>query len=221
MGKRSSGFNSPFAKLKLPEKPAVPVPVAPPPPVEPPPSPADEDLFDEAMRTVAPLAKDPRGRLGPLGASLAIGRPARRSRAADEAEAYAELADLVDGAGAFDVAATDEYIEGTAPGLDRRIVRKLRRGEYAVQSHIDLHGLVQKDARAEVEAFLDEARTRGDRCVLIVHGRGLHSPDSVPVLKERMKVWLTRGRMARGVLAFATARPADGGAGAIYVLLRR
>lgn len=181
----------------------------------------DESLFDDAMRAVAPLPKDPRGRLGPLGASLAIGRPARRARADDEAEAYAELADLVDGTGTFDVASTDEYVEGVAEGIDRSLVKNLRDGEYAIQAHIDLHGFVQTEARIQVEAFLDESRLRGLRCVLIVHGRGLHSKENVPVLKERVAVWLSRGRIARGVLAFVSARPTDGGTGAVYVLLRR
>lgn len=217
--KRPSGFNTPFADLKLP-----PPPPAPPPPQVVRPQPvgiADEALFDDAMRAVAPLDKDPRGRLGSLGASLESGRPARRARADDEAEAYAELADLVDGEGTFDIASTDEYIEGLADGIDRRLVKNLRRGEYAIQAHIDLHGLVQAEARVEVEAFLDESRTRGLRCVLIVHGRGLHSKENVPVLKERVRHWLSRGRIARGVLAFASARPTDGGTGAVYVLLRR
>ncbi len=223
MAKRrgDGGFHSPFSNLKLPDPPKV----APPPPprreTTPPPDVPDEWLFDDAMRTVAPLALDPRGRRGPLGARLDIGRAPRRSRAEDEAEAYAELADLVDGDGVFDIASTDEYIEGSAPGIDRRLVRKLRRGDYAIQSHLDLHGLVQKEAHAEVDAYLDDARKKGHRCVLIVHGRGLHSKDSVPVLKERLRVWLTRGRISRGVLAFATAKPADGGAGAVYVLLRK
>lgn len=223
MAKRrgDGSFHSPFSNLKLP---AVPKP--PPQPVKPaappaPPAVPDEALFDDAMRTVAPLEADPRGRLGPLGARLDIGRSPRRTRASDEAEVYAALADLVDGGGVFDVASTDEYIEGSATGIDRNLVRKLRRGDYAIQAHLDLHGLVKKEAHVEVEAFLDDARKRGLRCVLIVHGRGLHSKDSVPVLKERLRVWLSRGRIARGVLAFATAKPADGGAGAVYVLLRK
>lgn len=235
MSKRASGFNSPFSDLKLP---AVPKPAPAPAPSAPARvSESDAVLFDKAMHSVAPLSPDPRGRLGSPGARLDAGKPPRQSRAADEAEAYAELADLVDGGGAwggsagsagrgggtplFDVSATDEYIEGCSPGIDRNLVRKLRRGEYAVQAHLDLHGMVQTEARTEVEAFLDGARKNGHRCVLIVHGRGLHSKDSVPVLKERMKVWLSRGRIGKSVLAYASARPPDGGVGAVYVLLRR
>ena len=219
---REKGFYTPFADLKLPTARPQPTPA---PKLEPPApkldSMHDALLFDDAMRQVEPLANDPRGRLGPVGASLEIGRPARRSKAEDEAEAYAELADLVDGNASFDIASTDEYIEGVADGIDRRLVKKLRRGEYAIQAHLDLHGLTQAEARVEVEQFLDDSRSRGRRCVLIVHGRGLHSKDQIPVLKEAVRTWLERGPVARAVLAFATARPHDGGAGAVYVLLRR
>jgi DNA-nicking Smr family endonuclease len=131
------------------------------------------------------------------------------------------LADLVEGAGVFDITATDEYIEGLAPGIDKRLLRKLRAGDYAVQAHLDLHGLTSDEARPEVEKFLVAARSAGRRCVLIIHGRGHGSKEGVPVLKERLKVWLTRGRIGQGVLAFCTARPSDGGAGAVYVLLRK
>ena len=72
-----------------------------------------------------------------------------------------------------------------------------------------------------VERFIIDAFAAGHRAVLVVHGRGLNSKDNVPVLKERLKSWLARGRVGRVVLAFSSARPADGGAGALYVLLRR
>jgi DNA-nicking Smr family endonuclease len=98
---------------------------------------------------------------------------------------------------------------------------RLRQGQFAVQSHLDLHGRTRVEARQEVEQFVVASRQRGLRCVLIVHGRGLNSRDQIPVLKQALKVWLARGRIARSVLAFCTARPSDGGAGAVYVLLRR
>src|SRR6185295_13721766 len=105
--------------------------------------------------------------------------------------------------------------------IDRRLLKKLRKGDYAVQAHLDLHGMTAEEARGEVERFIDRSRNSGQRCLLIIHGRGQHSKEGIPVLKERMKVWLTRGRIGHGVLAFATARPSDGGAGALYVLLRK
>ena len=138
-----------------------------------------------------------------------------------EAEALAELADLVAGSGAFDIADTVEFIEGAANGVDRGLVRRLRAGEFACQDHLDLHGMVSDEARAAVNTFLQRAWRDGLRCVLIIHGRGLNSKDHVPVLKTRLTGWLTRGVLARLVLAFASARPCDGGVGALYVLLRR
>src|SRR5207244_4136779 len=106
-------------------------------------------------------------------------------------------------------------------GLDPRVLRRLKRGEFAVQGHLDLHGLSREQAKPELEAFIGTARTAGKRCVLVVHGRGLHSKDQIPVLKDALRLWFTLGKMARDVLAFATARSHDGGAGAVYVLLRR
>src|SRR5262249_49317336 len=110
---------------------------------------------------------------------------------------------------------------GHVIGLDPRLVRKLRRGEFSWQAHLDLHGLTAALARQAVERFVLDAVRDGLRCVLVVHGRGHNSKDQVPVLKERMTSWLARGRIARAVLAFASARPHDGGTGALYVLLRR
>jgi DNA-nicking Smr family endonuclease len=210
--------HTPFSALKNVklEKPAPPKPPAPPPP--PPPVPEDR-LFEEEMASVAPLAPDPRGRLGAPPPPPGVRPP--RVRQSDEAEAYAQLADLVDGVGPFDIADSDEYIEGTAPGIDKRLLKKLRRGDYALQGHLDLHGMTSDEARGEVERFIDQALAEGKRCLLIIHGRGLNSKDNIPVLKERLKVWLTRGRIGRQLLAFTTARPTDGGAGAVYLLLRR
>jgi len=133
----------------------------------------------------------------------------------------AQLADLVEGRAAFDFGDTVEHIEGIAVGLDRRLLRRLRQGHFAVQAHLDLHGKTRQEARALVEQFMADSRRSRKRCVLIVHGRGLNSKDQIPVLKESLKVWLARGRIARLVLAFCSARPSDGGTGAVYVLLRR
>lgn len=177
---------------------------------------ADPDgdaLLAAAMHGVRPMDRDP--------ARVPAPPPEPAPAPDDDAEAYAQLAELVAGHGKFDTADTDEYLEGSAPGVDRRHVSALRRGEYAVQAHLDLHGLSKGDAKDAVERFLTASRKCGRRCVLVIHGRGHNSKDHIPVLKERLQVWLARGRIAQSVLAFATARPADGGAGAVYVLLRR
>ncbi|MCE9673912.1 Smr/MutS family endonuclease [Myxococcus stipitatus] len=139
----------------------------------------------------------------------------------ENAEALAQLSELVAGTGDFDISGTDEFLEGAGPGVDRNLLRALRRGDFSLQARLDLHGLTQAQARDAVERFLSESRRARKRCVLIVHGRGLHSKDQLPVLKEGLKSWLSHKRVAGMVLAFATARPQDGGTGAVYVLLRR
>jgi DNA-nicking Smr family endonuclease len=138
-----------------------------------------------------------------------------------DAEALAELSDLVTGNGTFDIADSIELVEGAVAGLDRRLVRRLRAGDFAYQSFLDLHGMTAEEARVAVDRFLAAAHRKGQRCVLIVHGRGLNSKDHVPVLKHRVVTWLARGAWARLVLAFTSARVCDGGGGALYVLLRR
>jgi len=176
----------------------------------------EEETFARAMDGVVPLEREADRRIDAPPPALGAAAPVP-----DDAEVLAALSDLVARGVGFDVSDTREYVEGSIVGLDPRVVRKLRRGEYAHQSHVDLHGLTAAEARATVERFLGDAYRLGHRCVLIVHGRGRNSKDQMPVLKERLKSWLTQGRIARVVLAFTTARPCDGGAGALYVLLRR
>jgi DNA-nicking Smr family endonuclease len=175
-------------------------------------------LFQKAMQGVAPLCRDkdtvPRG---PSSDSLETVRP----EMTEEAEVLAQLADLVDGTGSFDISDTTEYIEGIARGLDRRLLKRLRKGEYSVQAHLDLHGMNRKEAKQAVSDFLTESRRTQKRCVLIICGRGHHSKDKQPVLKTHLAHWLVRGRLGRATLAFSSARPCDGGVGAVYVLLRK
>ena len=175
---------------------------------------SDAELFRREMQGTSRLANQGRER-------AVEQERAARQRLSEDAEAYAQLSDLLSGTGSFDISDTDEYVEGIAHGLDRRLLSRLRRGDFAIQAHVDLHGLSREEARLRVETFMHESKLNGRRCVLIVHGRGLNSKDQIPVLKDAVRLWLQRGRLARSVLCFATARPTDGGAGAVYVLLRR
>ena len=215
---RARFHNLPFRQLgKLVTANPAPVePPAPPAPPVPPPQPSDQDLFQREMAGVRRLASAERTRVPPPPPS-----PPLRGIVDPDAEALAELSDLVTGLGPFDITNTSEYVEGLVVGLDPRLVRRLRTGEFAYQSHLDLHGLTSEEARAAVDRFLARAYQRGHRCVLIVHGRGLNSEGQLPVLKRRLINWLARGTHARLVLAFTSARACDGGAGAVYVLLRR
>jgi DNA-nicking Smr family endonuclease len=177
----------------------------------------DEALFRAATEGVA--------RISPEARNLVPGRaptpPGASSAEREQLEVLAELSDLVSGSGHFELSDTDEHVEGWVMGLDPRVVQRLRGGEFACQAHLDLHGLTVEEARAEVRGFILRALRGGYRCVLVIHGRGRNSKDRRPILKDALKGWLSRGELAQVVLAFATARPCDGGAGATYVLLRR
>lgn len=179
--------------------------------------PDGDRYFLEAMSGVEPL-KGPRKKIG-LNPDISIwpSHPAPD----DELEAMAHLSDLVSGAADLDFTFSDEYIEGSVRGFDRKLMGKLRKGQFPVQDHVDLHGLTKQEAEARTHRFLRESYMLGLRCVLVVHGRGLNSENHLPVLKERLPVWLNRGPVKKIVLAFSTAMPYDGGTGAIYVLLKR
>ena len=177
---------------------------------------AEEQSFQKAMSDVTPLQG--KAKIVPTpGSNIRPAHPAPD----DEQEALNHLSDLVRGSIELDITLTDEYMEGSVKGFSRKLMKKLKKGEFPVQDHIDLHGLTKQGAEARVKDFLLLSHKLGLRCVLIVHGRGLNSPDSFPVLKERLPIWLNRGPIKKIVLAFATARPYDGGAGAVYVLLRK
>jgi DNA-nicking Smr family endonuclease len=173
-------------------------------------------FFLDAMAGVTPMPDDKRK--SPHASSFRnkpVHPPADESRQVME-----QLQGLVRGSIELDITFSDEYIEGAVQGFSRKLMKRLKRGELPVQGYIDLHGLTRQEAETEVTNFLLESFKNGLRCVLIVHGRGLNSPENLPVLKEGLPQWLNRGRVRKVVLAFATARPYDGGTGATYVFLR-
>jgi len=137
----------------------------------------------------------------------------------EESETLIQLEELIKTGKGFVVADTSEYVEGTGYNVNREVVRRLHNGEFSIQGHIDLHGLTVQSARTAFEDFLKESIASGRRMVLIIHGRGLSSP-ARPILKTKVIQWLTAGRWRKWVMAFASARLCDGGAGATYVLLR-
>ncbi len=112
---------------------------------------------------------------------------------------------------------TGEELLFVRSGLQRSIFDKLRRGYFSVGAELDLHGMVVKEAREAIAEFLYLCRHRNVRCVRIVHGKGYNSWQKQPVLKTKLGHWL---RQRDEVLAFCSARPIDGGTGAIYVLLK-
>ena len=128
------------------------------------------------------------------------------------------LEDIVKGRSYITLSKTQEYIEWTHPDFREDIVRDLHEGRYSVQDSLDIHGLILDEAEIEVDRFIRESRTKGLRCIKIIHGRGLRSPNG-PVLKRAVVQWLSR-RFRKYIVAFVTARRCDGGLGALYILFR-
>ncbi|MBN8494890.1 MAG: Smr/MutS family protein, partial [Burkholderiales bacterium] len=137
-------------------------------------------------------------------------------READERAALREaLSDEVD---VESLLLTDDGLSFRRPGLGPDVVSRLRRGQWSIQAQIDLHGLRREEAREQLAAFVREALQRGQRCVRVVHGKGLGSPGREPVLKAKVQRWLAQ---CTEVIAFTQATGPQGGAGALIVLLER
>ncbi len=114
---------------------------------------------------------------------------------------------------------TSEYMEGKKECVSHETLRRLRDGKFSVKATLNLRRLTAEEALLALEEFFKKAIELGYSCVLVIHGRGLSSPNGEPVLKPLFRNWLERGPYRRHVLAYASARPCDGGPGATYVLL--
>ncbi len=214
---KSSFTFSPFESLKVRLKSGpAPVPDTPPASREEAASrpECDEQVFLEAMQDVLPLRNDNRA------VRSAGVRPENAPENAEENETLEALRELVRNGKGFVVADTPEYIEGTGYQGNLGLARRLHRGDFSIQAHLDLHGMNVEEAREALELFLKETVVSGRRAVSVIHGRGLSSP-AEPVLKNKVAEWLTSGSWRKWVIAYASARACDGGAGATYVLLRR
>ena len=174
---------------------------------------AEQELFSHSIGPIKALP----ARHGPgQKAQISIVQPAPipvQLQLDEQAVMREALSDEFDGDALLD---TDEALSFRRPGIGVDVVRKLRRGAWRIQGQLDLHGLRRDDARDTLSKFIREAQKTGWRCVRVVHGKGLGSPGKTPVLKGRVQSWLIQ---KIEVLAFAQARPAEGGAGALVVLL--
>ena len=181
-------------------------------------NPDDEQrLFFEAMSGVTPISKgnyvertveDPHSD-GPID-----------QIEFEESEALARLNNLVQSGDGFRVTDTSEYIDGVGYHVNPAVTKYLHRGNFSVQAHIDLHGLTVVGAKEALDGFFRESIETGKRTVLVIHGRGLSSPDK-PILKTKVHEWLTTGSWRKWVIAFTSAHRRDGGTGATYVMLRQ
>jgi DNA-nicking Smr family endonuclease len=137
-----------------------------------------------------------------------------RQRERDEAAVMLEaISDEFDVESLLD---TDDSLSFRRPDIGPEVVRKLRRGVWAIQAQLDLHGLRREEARERLNRFIHDARRGGLRCVRVIHGKGNGSPGREPVLKAKVKTWLVQ---KKEVIAFTQARASEGGTGALVVLL--
>lgn len=167
-------------------------------------------LFSRSVGAVTPLADDAR-------ADVRAAPPSPKPRQRERDEAAALRATL---SAEFDVETlleTDAALSFRRPDIGPDVVCKLRRGGWVIQAQVDLHGLRRDEARERLSAFLREAARQGLRCVRVVHGKGNGSPGREPVLKQRVHSWLVQ---KSSVIAFTQARAAEGGSGALVVLLK-
>jgi DNA-nicking Smr family endonuclease len=171
--------------------------------------PEDED-FRRAVADVAPLRSSRRAaRANPRRAPVAA------QRALDE---RAALRDALQGPlSVEDALDSGEELAYLRDGMSPQVLRKLRRGHWVVEDHLDLHGINRVEAALSVAEFIRRCSLRRARCVRIVHGKGLGSRNREPVLKGKVRHWLG---MREEVLAFCQAPATQGGSGAVLVLLR-
>ncbi len=171
---------------------------------------AQRNLFQTAVGTVKRLPDKGVANLAPTPPA-----PIPKQHQRDEAAAYQEaISDEVDVTTLLD---TDDQLSFRRPGVGSDVVQKLRKGKWSVQKQVDLHGLRTDEAREVLTNFVRESHRQGIRCVRVIHGKGLGSPGKAPVLKDKVHRWLTQ---KSEVVAFVQAQPAQGGAGALLVLLQ-
>lgn len=170
----------------------------------------EAQAFREAMRGVRRLK-----RAGPAGRAAPKPPPQARFTRADQAEVLREsLLPPADEA----MLSTGDELNFRRPHVPESVLTKLRRGEFAVDAEIDLHGMNAVEAKAALREFVGAAVERHMSCVRVIHGKGRRSGPRGPVLKNIVSHWLQR---ADDVVAFGSARAVDGGSGATYVLLRK
>jgi DNA-nicking Smr family endonuclease len=170
----------------------------------------ERELFATSVGQVQPVPDKQRARTAPQPPE-----PEPKQRQRDERAALRET--LSDEFNVESLLETDEALFYRRPDIGLDVVRKLRRGGWTIQAQIDLHGLRRDEARERLAEFVRESVAQQLRCVRVVHGKGLGSPGREPVLKGRVHSWLVQ---KQEVLAFVQARPAEGGNGALVVLLR-
>jgi len=164
----------------------------------------ENELFERAMEGVRPLPGQPR-----------LLRPAARRGNLEPVNPSDLMEEALEDMKEFEWPFAPGYVEGGDLQWNRRLLRRLRKGRFAVQAELDLHGYGQQEAERELHRFLEECVGRGLTCVRIIHGLGHHSPNQISVLKKRLPEWLGWRQNAQFVAAFTSAPGVDGGGGAL------
>jgi len=166
----------------------------------------DRQIFRDAVGDVRPLSTDKHH----LKPAKKTARKQRRSSWINDPPPHYESLQM-------DEVGMNQAVAYIGPGLQKKVLRKLRQGFFDIDAELDLHGLNAHQARHRLSEFLTHCVRAGLRCVHVIHGKGYRSPDNRPVLKNKLNLWL---RQHDDVLAFCSSSPDDGGTGAVYVLLR-
>ncbi len=169
----------------------------------------DTEAFTRAMLEVNPLR----------GKGRAVAKCIEPNNA--EAQSLESFASMMEKNVEFALSLKGEYLEGHVVGLDILTMDNLRSGLYSPEAHLDLHGLNAGQAYQTLITFFRKSWYKGMRTLLLVPGRGKNSPNGFAVLRDKLQLWLTQDPFKRVVLAFCTAKASDGGAGTMYVLLRK
>lgn len=178
-------------------------------------APDDATLFREVMRDVKPLARrTPKPTVADTVLAASPKAPAGSAPRQRTARSAAPTPAAASPPRPADLA------HGDVAGLDRRTALRFRRGQLAVEARLDLHGMTQAEAHRALDAFLAGQQAAGRRCVIVVTGKGV-AREGGGVLRAAVPRWLNEAPNRDRVLAFAYARQKDGGAGALYVLLKR
>ena len=171
-----------------------------------------------AMKDDGELFRSSIGKVKAINSNTVVLKPDKKPRPIPVAKPLEQIDPLQNSVDdSLETLYQEDRIAFTSPGLQKSVLKKLYKGYYDIEADIDLHGLTSREAFKQLISFLHHCLENGYRCVQMVHGKGYHSPDQQPVLKNNINLWL---RQHQDVLAFCSAPSRAGGSGALYVLLR-
>lgn len=176
-----------------------------------PPKISDEDsaLFRKAVADATPLKQD----------DFTADKPKPKAHPHQtEADNQAVIKEMEDADYDYSTLERGDELFYASPGVQKQVLKKLRRGYYKIEAELDLHGMTVDKAKIALNDFIRDCITHSRLCVRIIHGKGLGSAGRYPVIKNKLNYWLQK---RDNVHAFCSAKPADGGTGAIYLLLKQ